>query len=317
MKKKKIILGFITIAGAGLCALGKTKTQKSLGAVALLSAGGALLYDSFKEERKKVEKDCQETEEIIEKSGLDIEKVSEIDLLATEEDEEPQFGRILLRESYKSNVFSDEMLEYDPKDYFGTLHILQNVEKNRIIISIPMPRRNKKGLCPTDIREHFTKIYEDFIEDNSLDMQVFLNQVCVHIGIDEKDSYTYFSEIEREDGETFNEYLHRITNIIDAWENGDKPFHKKFENYNDTKTIKFIQYLNLEFPVFPATSRKKGLNLITTMSLLRELTGQMSILVGNTQREQIFEFSHIAFHPTDDYGTIFVEKDGEIITEDL
>ena len=58
MKKKKIILGFITIAGAGLCALGKTKTQKSLGAVASILAGGALLYDSFEEEREKVEKDC-------------------------------------------------------------------------------------------------------------------------------------------------------------------------------------------------------------------------------------------------------------------
>ena len=51
MKKKKIIFGgFLAVAGAGLCALGKTKTEKSLGLAVLLSAGGALLYDSFKEE---------------------------------------------------------------------------------------------------------------------------------------------------------------------------------------------------------------------------------------------------------------------------
>ena len=317
MKKENFILGIATALGACLFAFGKTKTQKSLGAGISILAGGKLFLDTFKDEKKKVEKDCRETEKAIEKSGLNIEKVDEIDLLATEEDEEPQFGRILLRESYKSNVFPDEMLEYDPKDYFGTLHVLQNVEKNRIITSIPMPRRNKKDLCPTDIREHFSKIYEDFIEENSLDMQVFLNQVCVHIGLDKSDGYTYFTEIEREDGETFNEYLQRITNIIDAWENNDKLFHKKYDNYNCTKTIKFVQYLNLEFPVFPYNSRKNGLNLISAMSLLKKLTEQMSIFVNNTQREQIFEFSHIAFHPTDDYGTIFVKKDGEITTEDL
>lgn len=287
----------------------------SIGLGYLLVKGIKLLYE---EEREKVEKDCQETEELIKKSGLDIEQIDEIDLLETEEEEEPRFGRTLLRESYKSNVFPDEMLEYDQNDYFGTLHVLQNVEKNRIIISIPMPRRNKKGLCPVDIKEHFTKIYEDFINDNSLDMQVFLNQICVRIGIDESDGYTYFPELEREKDETFNEYLHRITNVIDAWENGDKAFHKKYENYEGLKTIKFVQYLNLEFPVFPTTSRKKGMDLITTMTLLKKLTEQMSIFVNNTQREQIFEFSHIAFHPEDDYGMVY-EKDsnGDIVIKYL
>ena len=318
MKKisKNQILGLATLSGGLLGILSKTKALKIVGfGVAGISAG-VLLKDMFKEEKKKVELQCQETEKIIEDSGLDLTKVDETDLMASEGEEELVFGKILLREAYRSCVFSDDMLEYDSSDFLGTLHVMQNVEKNRIIISIPLPRRSKKGLCPQDVREHFSDIYEEFIEEHNLDMQVFLNQIGVHVGLGD-DGYTYYQELERDEDEKFQEYLERITRVIDAWENGDKAFHAKYKHHNDTETIRFEQYLNLEFPVFPKTSNKKGLDLITAMSLLNVLTENMSIYANNTGREHSFMFNHIAFHPTDDYGTILQIKDKELVTVDL
>ena len=103
------------------------------------------------------------TEKIIEESGLDIAKIDNIDLLANQDTEdingedEVIFGKVLLHHAY--DVFSDDMLEYDADDILHTLHVLQNVEKNRIIISIPLPIKfDKKGIGSADMRQHFVVI---------------------------------------------------------------------------------------------------------------------------------------------------------------
>lgn len=321
-KSKKAVLGITTVAGLLGGVLIKSKVGKVISfGVAGISAG-ILLKETYKEEKKEVEAECDETEKIIEESGLDIAKIDNIDLLANQDTEdincedEVIFGKVLLHHAY--DVFSDDMLEYDADDILHTLHVLQNVEKNRIIISIPLPTKfDKKGIGAADIRQHFENIFEDFIEEKGIDMPMYTNQIGVHVGKSLEDGYIYYSEMEYEPDEKFNSYLKRINTIMNAWNRGDREAHAKWDIYDGTKTLRFEQYLTLEFPVFPSSSQKVGLTVLSAMTLLRRLTEIMTIYSSSTGREHEFEFNHIIFHPGDDYGTILQSNGGKIEEIDL
>lgn len=321
-KSKKAVLGITTVAGLLGGILIKSKVGKVISfGVAGISAG-ILLKETYKEEKKEVEAECDETEKIIEESGLDIAKIDNIDLLANQDTEdingedEVIFGKVLLHHAY--DVFSDDMLEYDADDILHTLHVLQNVEKNRIIISIPLPTKfDKKGIGAADMRQHFENIFEDFIEEKSIDMPMYTNQIGVHVGKSLEDGYTYYSEMEYEPDEKFNSYLKRINTIMNAWNRGDREAHAKWDIYDGTQTLRFEQYLTLEFPVFPSSSQKVGLTVLSAMTLLRRLTEIMTIYSSSTGREHEFEFNHIIFHPGDDYGTILQSNGGKIEEIDL
>ena len=321
-KSKKAVLGITTVAGLLGGVLIKSKVGKVISfGVAGISAG-ILLKETYKEEKKEVEAECDETEKIIEESGLDIAKIDNIDLLANQDTEdingedEVIFGKVLLYHAY--DVFSDDMLEYDADDILHTLHVLQNVEKNRIIISIPLPIKfDKKGIGSADMRQHFENIFEDFIEEKGIDMPMYTNQIGVHVGKSLEDGYTYYSEMEYEPDEKFNSYLKRINTIMNAWNRGDREAHAKWDIYDGTKTLRFEQYLTLEFPVFPSSSQKVGLTVLSAMTLLRRLTEIMTIYSSSTGREHEFEFNHIIFHPGDDYGTILQSNGGKIEEIDL
>lgn len=321
-KSKKAVLGITTVAGLLGGILIKSKVGKVISfGVAGISAG-ILLKETYKEEKKEVEAECDETEKIIEESGLDIAKIDDIDLLANQDTEdingedEVIFGKVLLHHAY--DVFSDDMLEYDADDILHTLHVLQNVEKNRIIISIPLPIKfDKKGIGSADMRQHFENIFEDFIEEKGIDMPMYTNQIGVHVGKSLEDGYTYYSEMEYEPDEKFNSYLKRINTIMNAWNRGDREAHAKWDIYDGTKTLRFEQYLTLEFPVFPSSSQKVGLTVLSAMTLLRRLTEIMTIYSSSTGREHEFEFNHIIFHPGDDYGTILQSNGGKIEEIDL
>ena len=321
-KSKKAVLGITTVAGLLGGVLIKSKVGKVISfGVAGISAG-ILLKETYKEEKKEVEAECDETEKIIEESGLDIAKIDNIDLLANQDTEdingedEVIFGKVLLHHAY--DVFSDDMLEYDADDILHTLHVLQNVEKNRIIISIPLPTKfDKKGIGSADMRQHFENIFEDFIEEKGIDMPMYTNQIGVHVGKSLEDGYIYYSEMEYEPDEKFNSYLKRINTIMNAWNRGDREAHAKWDIYDGTKTVRFEQYLTLEFPVFPSSSQKVGLTVLSAMTLLRRLTEIMTIYSSSTGREHEFEFNHIIFHPGDDYGTILQSNGGKIEEIDL
>ena len=321
-KSKKAVLGITTIAGLLGGVLIKSKVGKVISfGVAGVSAG-ILLKETYKEEKKEVEAECDETEKIIEESGLDIAKIDNIDLLANQDTEdingedEVIFGKVLLHHAY--DVFSDDMLEYDADDILHTLHVLQNVERHRIIISIPLPIKfDKKGIGSADMRQHFENIFEDFIEEKGIDMPMYTNQIGVHVGKSLEDGYTYYSEMEYEPDEKFNSYLKRINTIMNAWNRGDREAHAKWDIYDGTKTLRFEQYLTLEFPVFPSSSQKVGLTVLSAMTLLRRLTEIMTIYSSSTGREHEFEFNHIIFHPGDDYGTILQSNGGKIEEIDL
>ena len=321
-KSKKAVLGITTIAGLLGGVLIKSKVGKVISfGVAGISAG-ILLKETYKEEKKEVEAECDETEKIIEESGLDIAKIDDIDLLANQDTEdingedEVIFGKVLLHHAY--DVFSDDMLEYDADDILHTLHVLQNVEKNRIIISIPLPTKfDKKGIGAADMRQHFENIFEDFIEEKGIDMPMYTNQIGVHVGKSLEDGYTYYSEMEYEPDEKCNSYLKRINTIMNAWNRGDREAHAKWDIYDGTKTLRFEQYLTLEFPVFPSSSQRVGLTVLSAMTLLRRLTEIMTIYSSSTGREHEFEFNHIIFHPGDDYGTILQSNGGKIEEIDL
>lgn len=312
---KNQTLGLLALLGGFVGILGKNKATKTVGFGTSIVAGGFLLKNMYKEEAKKIEEQCQETEEVFETTGLDPEKIETVSLLTGTEDGDPEFGRILLKEIWKSSALPDEMLEYNYGSYLSTLHVMQNVEKNRLIISIPLPQKTKGALGPQEIRDHYKQVFDEFIAEHSLDMKTFLNQIGVVVTRDNSEPpFTYYEEISRDEEETFHDYLGRVISYQKESENGKKP--KGLTLQENDKFLRIEQYLNLEFPVFPEHSNKKGLDLFSAVGLIKILT-ETAYIKSQTGREVAFDLDHVAFHPTDDYGTIFTVNGGNIKSVDL
>lgn len=318
MKKlsKNQTLGILTLLGGALGILGKDKATKIAGFGASIITGGILFSRMFKEEYKKVEDQCQETEKVFKETGLSPEKIETISLMSGSEENSgtPEFAKTILHEIWKSSALPDEMLEYHHGAYLNTLHIMQNVDKNRVIISIPLPSKNKGNLGPQDIREFYKNLFDDFIAENKLDMKNFLNQIGVVVTKGD-DEYTYYEELLREEEESFQDYIKRVISYQKDSENGKAP--RGLILKEGDKFLRIEQYINLEFPVFPEHSNKKGLDLFSAVKLIKLLTETAYIKSGSTGREIAFDLNRIAFHPTDDYGTIFVAKGGSIESIDL
>ena len=316
INKKLLTLGALAISGFAAGILGKNKATKTVGFTVGTIAGSILIGEMSKEEYKKIEKQCQETEKVFETTGLDPKKVETSSLLTGTEDGNPEFARIILKEIWKSSALPDEMMEYNYGAYLNTLHVMQNVEKNRIIISIPLPPKTKGGLGIQEIRDHFKQVFDEFIAENKLDMKNFLNQTGVVVTHDNNEPpYIYFEEILRDEDENFHDYINRVISYQKDSESGRTPRGLAL-NPKDT-FMRIEQYLNLEFPVFPEHSNKKGLDLFSAVSLIKNLTETAYIKSASNGREVAFDLNRVAFHPTDDYGTIFVVKDGEIKSVDL
>lgn len=315
---KKIIdaiLAAITLLGIFVGLLGKTKSVKRTGYILAAGSGSALLIRKGLKEYKEVEKQCQETEKVFEETGLDPNNITTPSLLTGTEENPPIFGEILLKEIWNNSVFPNEMLEYCRESQLNTLHIMQNVDKNRIIVSIPIPKYTKGNLSPQDIREYYKNIFEDFIDENNLEMKAFLNQIGVVVTQDcENPPFTYFEEIVRNNDESFPVYIERVNALQKESENGKKP--KDLVIQDGEKFLRIEQYFNLQFPVFPEFSNKRGLDLFLSVKLIKILTEE-AYIPSKTGREIKFDLNRIAFHPTDDYGTILVIKEGKVHHIDL
>lgn len=316
-KSTKNALLFATAAtGVAMVVWGENKLVKIAGLLASAISVPTLGCRIWKQEKKKIEAECQETERVFETTGLDPEKIETASLLVGTEDEQPLFGKTILQEIWKSSVLPDDMLEYNRNAYLNTLHVLQNVEKNRVIISIPLPQRSKGGLNPQDIRDYYKDIFDEFIENHGLDMKTILYQIGVVVTKgDENPPYTYYSEIVKDSDESFHEYFNRINSYQKESENGKKP---RGLTLDEKETfLRIEQYLNLEFPIFPEHSNRKGLDLFSAVELIKILTEPAYIRSSSNGREINFDLNRVIFHPTDDYGTIFVIKGGKVETVDL
>lgn len=314
MQKKKLA-GVLSLFSGALALLAEKKPVKLVLGISSITFGGYYVFKTFREESAKVNTEAEETSKKIERSGLDIKKIESGTSLNKEE--EVSFGEILLREAYNSRVFDNDTLAFSNKSVLTTLHVLQNVEKNRLIISIPLPHLTRHGLTPLDVRQHFSQVFEDFIRAEKLDMKLFLNQIGVHVGRG-TDNYTYYDEIVKGENESFKDYLERVTHLIKLFDEDPSELNEEYEFDDDVEeTIRIDQYLNLEFPIYPETSLKKGLDLISAMSLLNELMEIQSIYCKNSGKDVDYEFTNILFHPSDDYGTILQVSGKEIEEIDL
>lgn len=312
-QKKKILLGATSLLGMTVGLTAKKSKALRFSGLAIGAVSSALLISKiWKDEKKKVEESSKKTEDAIEKSGLNPDKVLETGLIESTEKGRPViFGETLLETSYTNSVFEDQVLEYNPKTWQKTLHVLQVGEKIRI--SIPLPLIGKRGsLEPKIIRDHFQVIFDEFIKSRSLDMKAYINQVGVQVwrgaGEGGEGEYTYFSEIERNPGETFRDYLGRIKDIFEDWEDG---------YIEDDETIRYEQYLNLDFPVFPKKMNRRGLDIVSTMELLKKLMEPHLIKING--KEFGFQFSNLNFHPGDDLGQVIVidYQKKEMVIKDL
>ena len=321
MKNKKILGISALVLGGTLGILGKTRSLKASGFVAAGIGGVCLFREIFKEEKQKVEVQAEATERELDKTGLNVEVVDDFDLF-----EQDFYAKKVLQEIYKSAVFPDEMLVYNSSVFNQTLHVMQHPEKPRVIISIPLPNRSRKGLTPRDVKEYFNNFFREFIDREKISMPPYTNHIGVHVGVD--DGYYYFTEIERmstppvNDGdegwtEPHKDYINRIESIITAWESGDEKRMEPYKRVNETDTIRFEQYLNIELPLFSKEqSDKKGVDLLLITKLLNELVSTHQVYCKNLNKDLDFEFKRILFHPENDYGVFYlIDEDTKEIVE--
>lgn len=334
---EKNIYGLTAVSGMILGVLGKNKALKVTG-FSLAAIGGGLLFRKiYKEERKKTDEECQKVEKVAEKTGVEIEEVLEPDLLAREGDEEVVFGEIILRSLYKNDKIEKEYLNPDPsEDFTKILHISQNVEKNRIKVGIFLPYRTKYGLSARDVREYFDDLFKEFIDKHQLSMPrdektgyPFSTQTGYVVGRDPDDGELYHTQISyiEKDGEKekFDAYRRRVESVINKWNDKDKETREKYKYVNEFETVRFEQYLELEFPVFPEIAtdkegkRKRGLDLVLATELIVDFLMNVTheIPCRNTGKEVDFEFDQIMFHPEDDYSIYLYMEDGKVVTNAL
>lgn len=310
---KKLALGTLSFSGAAVGFYSKNPFVKITSFAISLVSGYYLAKKLYNEEYEKLQKQQKEISDVLDETGLDPAKIENTSLLTTDNEETTPIAGIILKEIHNNSILSDEILEYNIDSYYNTLHIMQNVDKKRVIISIPLPpKTNKDSLSPQDIREYYKTVFDEFIEENKLDMKNFLNQIGVSV-IKGKDNYTYYEEIIRKDNETFHDYINRIIGYQnESQQTGKAP--KGLPMSDGDTFLRIEQYLNLEFPVFPEYSNKKGLDLILAIKLIKILSETAYIKSSKTGREIEFDLNHVQFHPTDDYGFILVRKGNEIIT---
>lgn len=314
---KNQTLGLLALLGGAVTVLSKSKSAKTVGLCTSIVSGGILLKRMCKEEYKTIKKECKETEEVFENSGINPAQTTKVSLMTGNEETTPIFGNILLTELYKNSVFPDEMLEFDPNFASSTLHIMQNLDKNRVIVSIPLPRNFRKigGLSPKNIRYHYQKIFEEFVKDYKIDQKVYLNQIGVVVieGYDEESqsSYTDYFEIIRDEDEKFPEYIDRVYKVMNACENGHQDIISGVDLDEEEKIVRIEHYLNVELQVFPESSDRKGLDLLSAIDLLKRLT-DVEYIMSDSRTEIQFSLDRIVFHPSNDYGQILSIKDGKL-----
>lgn len=306
MKRNKKILGLLTLAGSLVGLATKNKASKFIGSGLAVISGGILLYDLFKEEKTKIRKQIEETEKTLRDSGIDPEKT---EVLLSSFSETEFFPREILKGVYNNSTVPDESLKYNEKAYLSTLHVMKNVDKRRVIISIPLPPKSNKSVGPVEIRSYFRTFFDEFISDNHLEMKNYLN--VIGVVVTSEDDITYYSEIIKEEDETFHDYFDRIMEYQKS--------SKQPEGLNLQDGEKFIRvetYLNLEFPIYKPNTGKVGLELISATKLINSLITDHPIK-SISGKEFTFNLNRVLFHPTDDYGVFYEIEDGRIKTIEI
>lgn len=326
-KRTKNLLKVGLLLAAGTAVASKNKAVK-IGAGAVALAGGIYFgKELFKKHLGEVNQECDETEEIIEKSGVNPETLESDSLLVPEKEDENS-GAINTKTLYRQarDKFDDEILE-SWKFNERTVHVLQ--DDKRLVFALQMPKYQERDgdsrkigsakLTGFSMYKYFKEEFLDLaVQDelaiNPREINIYQKGYAKVI----RENYTCFDEIPRLDNEKTNDYVKRVNSIIETWETVEGFRKKTIEEYEEKgEEIKgYAIFMFIEFPVRKEGEIVPGMTVTKTMWLLDELLGtQYDIPVNAQGITTPFDFQHTLFHPGNDLTEFYTWDPEERVIE--
>lgn len=320
MKKfnKKWLFALVTAISTVVAATSKNNKVKAAASAVSLGCSLPILLSFTKKTVKEVNKECDETEKIINDLGLDVNSMDS-DLIDSEAvkavsaleglEKDVKNGTPLYSLYLQARkVFDDEMLDYHPTESFesGTIHVMQR--DNTLILGMRLPG-NERGDGPSDI-----DIYQYF-NKGEFKEEVLDKLECAGIYVYRKGIVHYnekpfekFDVIEREEGEPVHNYYRRISQIVESWDKFDgfrqdmkAEFEKKGKDLRG-----YYNFLFIELPIKTSNSIVPGMTITKTLKLLRRMTEEGANVISRYgSLDETFELDRILIHPGDDLSRVF------------
>ena len=321
MKKKteNLLLTALSVGAAGAAYCSDNKVVKIIASsVALVSCGLLIVRagkDHLLETIKEVNQECDETEDFVEKSGVDPKDLDS-DYLSNHDDPyKENSGKILFRAA-RNGVLDDDMMSSCTLSE-STLHVFQTDRK--VVFAIQLPKSQKRGeLQGRNVYLYFKEEIKDYAAMKEIGIKSGINfyqRGMARVWVNNK---LHFEPIEKLEGEETREYVKRINSILETWDEVEDYRRERIEEFESRgKILKgYDNFMFIEFPVKLEGNDLPGMTLTKTMWLIDELMSTyFEINVGDQGMTKKFEFNHIMFHPGDNFGELYAWNDEDKVIE--
>lgn len=333
MKKRteNLLLSASIAAAVGATYCADNKVVKVIASGLALVGGGMLIFRNgktiLKETIEEVNHECDETERIIEESGINVDLLDD-DNLSNHEDGANDGSintKILFRQARE--IFSDDELESCSMNEHA-LHVLQRNKK--LVFAIQMPKsqapesrkKTKKDIGSMSLRSQdvylfFKEEFTDYAGSEEIGIKSGIKIYQTGLARVIVNNKLCYEPIERLEGEETREYVKRVNSIIETWESLESYRRERVEEYESRgKELKgYENFMFIEFPVQRDGDILPGMTVTKTMWLIQELMDTYFEIDNNKLGiRQKFEFSHIMFHPGEDLAELYAwdVEDGKL-----
>ena len=313
-------VGLLLMAGTAVVC---DKKAVKIGAGAIALAGLSYFgIKAFKKDLEEVNKECDETEEALSRSGVNPETLKSNSLLEQEDKDENDnvvFTKSLFRQSMES--FDDDTVSSGFGFNEHVIHVLQKGKK--LVLAFQMPKFKKQE--PQVVGKHTVvinsltgfamyKFFKEELQDLALEEDLSLNPREIDFyqkGFAKtvKDGYVYLDEIPKLSDEKTNEYVKRINSLMETWETVPGWRDSQIKEYEAKgETLKgFENFMFVEFPVRREGDQLPGMTVLKSMWLLHELMETEYEIPMNSQGTiKKFDFHRIMFHPGYDLTEFYI-----------
>lgn len=324
MKKRteRLLLAVGTALSAGTAYCSDNKAVKVIASGLALVGGGMLIFRHGKkhlqEVIKEVNSECDETEKIIEKSGVDPDILENDNLL--EQEETDSKGEVICAPTLfrQARTFLDDDQMNSVKFNEHTVHVLQE-GKQKLVFCLQMPISQKKGtLRGQNMYLFFKETFLDYAAEDEIGITAGINIYQKGFACFWEENKLKYEPIEKLEGEETREYVKRVNSVLKTWEELDSYREEQIESYKAMgKTLKgYDNFMFIEFPIKREGDILPGMTVTKTMWLIQELMETyFEIVVDSQGTKKNFEFERILFHPGSDLGEVLAWNDEEKVIE--
>lgn len=323
MKKRteSLLLAVGTAISAGTAYCSSNKAVKVIAGGLALVGGGIWIFRHGKKDLQEVieevNSECDETEKIIERSGIDPDLLDNDNLLEQEETDDK--GEVICAPTLfrQARTFLDDDQMGSVRYNEHMIHVLQ--DKKKLVFALQMPVSQKKGtLRGQNMYLFFKEAFLDYAAEDEIGIAAGINIYQKGFARLWEEKKLKYEPIEKLEGEETREYVKRVNSVLKSWEEVNTYREEQIESYKSMgKELKgYDNFMFIEFPIKRDGDLLPGMTVTKTMWLIQELMETyFEIVVDSQGTKKNFEFEHILFHPGSDLGEVLSWNDDEKIIE--